>query len=43
MTNHRSRNGRPFKDARFPGIFTERPLKTPCLPEIRIADGQRAH
>ena len=43
MTNHGSRNCSAFKDTRFPGVFTERPLKTPRLPEIRITDSQRAH
>ena len=43
MMGHGSRNGCAFKDARFPSVFTERPLKTPCFPQIRIADGKRAH
>ncbi len=43
MMDHVSRKGCTFKDARFPGVFTDRPLKTPRLPQIRIADGKRAH
>ena len=38
MMDHGSRNGCAFKDTRFPSVFTERPLKAPCFPQIRIAD-----